>query len=139
MSPEIAHEPTSGEHARHEEHAEQQGLAPFVVSREAHHRHQSPEHDEHQRDHPVKAPGLRVRPGVERPDDLAPVVGVGAAILHRAPVADMGSSPIAHEPALVIELVAQEMLALRARPVILTGVVGEARGAVPEGTAVGVR
>ena len=87
----------------------------------------------------MKAPGLRVRPRVERPDYLAPVVRVGAAILHRAPVAGVSSSPVAHEPALVVELLGQEKLALRARPVVDTGVVGEARRAVPQRASVSVR
>ena len=37
----------------------------------------------------VEAAGLGVRPGVERPDDLAAAVGVGAARLARAGVADV--------------------------------------------------
>ena len=44
---------------------------------------QQPEHHHQQRDDAVEAAGLRVRPRVQRPDDLAPVVGVGA----RAPCA----------------------------------------------------
>ena len=36
--------------------------------------------DHQQRDAAVEAPGLRVRPRVQRPDDLAPAVGVGARV-----------------------------------------------------------
>ena len=44
-----------------------------------------------------------------------PAVGVGAGVLARAAVADVGLGAVAHQPPLVVELVRPEVLALRAR------------------------
>ena len=61
------------------------------------------------------------------------------ARLARAPVADVGLGAVAHQPALVVELVRPEVLAFRALPVVLSRVVGEAGGAVAQRSAVRVR
>ena len=90
------------------------------------------QHDHHQRDPPMEAPGLRVGPRVERPNDLAAAVGVRARLLARAAVADMGLRAVANEPALVVELVRPQVLALGALPVIERLVIGEARRAVAQ-------
>ena len=89
--------------------------------------------------HAMEAAGLGVRPGVERPDDLAALVGVGAAPLARAGVADVGAGAVADEPALAVELVRPELLAFRAEPVVVRLVVAEAGGAVAKRASVRVR
>ena len=43
MSPEVAHEPTTGEHGADKQHGERQRVADRVVSRKAHDRHESRE------------------------------------------------------------------------------------------------
>ena len=103
--------------------------------RQNHHR----EGHQHQRDATVEAPSLRVRPGVQRPDHFAPAVRVGARVLARAAVADVRLGPVAHEPALGVELMGPEVLALGALPGVLVRVVGEARRAVTQRAPVGVR
>ena len=70
-----------------------------------HDEHEQRERDQHQRYAAVEAPGLRVRPRVQRPDDLAALVGVRAGLLARAAVADVRLGAVAHEPPLVVELV----------------------------------
>ena len=75
--------------------------------------------DDQQRDDAVEAAGLGVRPGVERPDDLAAAVGVGAGVLARTGVADVRLGAVAHQAPLVVELVRPEVLALRALPVVV--------------------
>ena len=100
---------------------------------------QRAQRDEQERDHAVEAAGLGVRPRVERPDDLAAAVGVGAAMLDRAGVADVRARAVADEPPLAVELVRPELLALGAEPVVVRLVVGEAGRAEAQRTAVGVR
>ena len=92
-----------------------------------------------QRDGAVEAARLGVRPGIQRPDDLAAAVGVGAGLLARAAVADVRLGAVAHQPALVVELVRPEVLALRALPVVVRLVVGEAGGPVAQRAAVRMR
>ena len=94
--------------------------------------------DQDQRQAAVEAPGLGVRPGVQRTDDLAAAFGVGARALARAAVADVGPGPVAHEPALVVGLVGPQVLALGAVPGVGVLVVGEACGPVAQRAAVGV-
>jgi hypothetical protein len=87
----------------------------------------------------VEAASLGVRPGVERPNDLAALVGVGAAPFARAGVADVRSGAVADEPALAVVLVRPELLAFRAEPVVVCLVVAEAGGAVAKRASVRVR
>ena len=93
---------------------------------------------QHHGDHAVEAPGLGVRPGVDRAHDLAAVVGVGAALLERAAIADVRSCAVAHESSLVVEFVGPEVLALGADPDVMVGVVVESGGAVAQRAPVGV-
>lgn len=115
----------------HDEHsAERRHLCRIVVPNQRGDRQQSGEGDQH-RSHPaVEAPGLEPRPLVERADNLAPVVRVGAGVLARAGVADLRLASIAQQPALVVVLVEPQMLALWANPGVEVLVVGEAGGAV---------
>ena len=82
---------------------------------------------------------LGVRPGVEGPNDLAAAVGVGAAVLDAAGVADVGTCAIADEAALVVELVRPEVLPLGAEPVVERRVIAEARRSEAERPPVCVR
>ena len=100
---------------------------------------QRAERDQQQRDHAVEAARLGVRPRVERPHDLPAAVGVGAARLARAGVADVGAGAVADEPPLAVELVRPQVLALRAQPVVVRRVVGEAGRAEAQRAAVRVR
>ena len=87
----------------------------------------------------MEAPCLGVRPGIERADDLAAAVGVGARRLDGAAVADVSLGAVAHQAPLVVELVRPQLLALGALPVIVLLVVGEARGPVAQRAPVRVR
>ncbi len=101
--------------------------------------HEGGDRDQAESDHAVEAAGLRVRPGVEWPNDLPPVVRVGAALLDGAGVADVCARPITHEPTLVVEVMWPQVLALGAAPVVAVGVVDEAGGAEAERASVRVR
>ena len=109
-----------------------------MVAHAAHDEHEQRDADEHQRHGAVEAAGLGVRPRVERADDLAALVGVRARVLERAAVADVRLGAVAQQPPLVVDLVRPQVLALRAAPVIVLGVVLEAGGAVAQRAAVGV-
>ena len=132
MDTQVAEQPTGGQHDRHEQPDEQGGFGERVVSREHDDENQGAEGDEEQGDDAVKASRLRVRPRIERPDDLPPVVGVGAAFLARACVADVGSRAVADEAPLAVELVWPQLLALGADPVVVCRVVREPGGAVAQ-------
>ena len=80
---------------------------------------------------------LGVGPGVERADDLAAAVGVGAVVLPGAGVADLGLGAVADQAALAVELWATG-IALGAEPVVVLLVVAEAGGPVAQGAPVGV-
>src|SRR5262245_34883755 len=82
--------------------------------------------------------GLGVRPGIERPHDLAAAVGVRATPLAWAGVTDVCARAVADEPTLAVELVRPELLAFRADPVIVGFVVREAGGPVAKRSPVGV-
>ena len=86
-----------------------------------------------------KRPASECGHGSSGPDDLAAAVGVGAGVLARAAVADVRLGAVAHQPALVVELVRPQVLAFRALPVVVVVVVGEAGGAVAQRAAVRVR
>ena len=67
----------------------------------------------------MEAARLRVRPRVERSDDLAAAIGVGAGVFAGAAVADVGLGAVAHQTPLMVELVRPQVLALRALPVVV--------------------
>jgi hypothetical protein len=77
----VAHKPAAGEPGRHQQGQKQCGLGARVVPGDLDEEDQGAERDQQQRDHAVEAAGFGVRPGVERPDDLAAAVGVGAVRL----------------------------------------------------------
>src|SRR5215203_6862497 len=83
-----------------------------------------------ERDAPVEAPRLRVRPGVHRAYDLPPLVGVSALGLHGAVVANLGSGAVAYQAPPMIHLASEEDLVLRTDPSVVRGMVGEPGGAV---------
>src|SRR5215208_4153339 len=83
-----------------------------------------------ERDAPVEAACLRVRPGVHGAYDFTPLVGVSALGLGRAVVADLGPAPVAHQPPLVIHFAPDEELVLGADPGVVRGMVAEPGGAV---------
>src|SRR5215208_6512864 len=91
-----------------------------------------------ERDAPVEAACLRVRPGVHGAHDFAPLVGVRALSLGRTIVADLGPAPVAHQPPLVIHFAPDEELVLGADPGVMRGMVGEPGGAVALGAGVRV-
>jgi hypothetical protein len=64
----------------------------------------------------MEPPGLGMRPRIQCPHDLAALVGVGAAGLRRAGVADRGAGAVADEAGGVVELDAMQELTLRALP-----------------------
>ena len=74
----------------------------------------------------MEPPGLGARPGVERADELAAFVRVGAGRLRRADVADVGARAVAGDAAFVVELVQVQVLALRALPGVEVGMEAEA-------------
>ena len=78
--------------------------------------HEPREHDQCQRQAAVEPASLQARPVVEEPDDLAPVVGVGATRLARAGVADLRLAAVADETPLAVVLVQPEVLSLGALP-----------------------
>ena len=86
-----------------------------------------------------KRPASECGQGSTRPGDLPAVVGVGAAWLAGAAVADVCPGSVADEPELAVERMRPEVLPLRALPVVVHGVVGEAGGAVAERAPVRVR
>src|SRR5215211_6897397 len=79
-----------------------------------------------------------MRPGVHGTHDLPPSIGVGAGVLARAAVADVRLGAVANQPPLVVELVRPQVLTLRALPVVVLVVVGEARGPIAQRAAVRV-
>src|SRR5262249_47406638 len=139
MDAQVAEQPSRRQRDDEQQRAQQSHLGTCVVTRELADEDQPAQRDEDQGEHPVEPAGLRVRPGVERAHDLAAVVGVGAALLARAGVADVRAGAVAHETALAVELVRPEVLALRAEPVIVRLVVGEAGGAEAEGAPMCMR
>jgi hypothetical protein len=80
-----------------------------------------------------------VWPRVERPHDLPTTVGVGAALLQPAGVADVCAGAVANESAFAVELVRPELLAFGAEPVVVRLVVCEAGGAEAQRASMGVR
>ncbi len=139
MEAQVAQQPPPRERVRREQREQDRRLAHRGMADRLDREDQRAEHDQQQRDRAVEAPGLGVRPRVERSDDLPAPVGVGAALLQAAAVADVRSRPVAHEPPLRVELVRPQVLALGADPVVAGGVVGEAGRAVAERPAVRVR
>src|SRR5215212_1108793 len=63
-----------------------------------------------ERDAPVEAACLRVRPGVHRAYDLPPLVGVSALGLHGAVLANLGSGAVAYQAPPMIHLASEEEL-----------------------------
>ena len=81
MPAQVAHEPTTGDE-RDDEQAEQQcRLARRMVANRADDEHEQRDRDEQDRHGAVEAARLRMRPGIERLDDLAALIGVGARVL----------------------------------------------------------
>ena len=107
-----------------------------MVPDSLHDEHESRQRHEHEADPAVEAPRLGVRPGVERARYLPSLVGVGAQLLARAGVADVGTCAVTDQASCVVGLVPAEVLSFRALPGVKVGVVGEARRAVPLGAQV---
>ena len=136
---EVALQPARGECSGGDQPEQQRGFRRLVVARRFDDEDQRGERDHEQGDGAVEAACFGMRPGIQGPDDLAAAVRVGAGRLARAPVADVRLGAVAHQPALVVELVRPEVLAFRALPVVLRLVVGEAGGPVAERAAVRMR
>lgn len=95
---------------------EHEQLDRLVVAEDSHPKDQRGKHDKRERDAAMEAAHLRVGPGVHRLDDLAPLIRVGARVLDPARVADVRSPPIADQAASVVDLLALQVLPLRALP-----------------------
>jgi hypothetical protein len=93
----VARQPACRERPGHEHGPQESELRGVVVAGGLDDDDEQPEHDHQQRDAAMEAAGLGVRPRIQGPDDLAPVIGVGARGLARAGIADMrlgrGSAP----------------------------------------------
>ena len=109
-----------------------------VAANQGDRRDQRSEDDEHDADPAVEAPGLGVRPRVERLSDLATAVGVGAVGLRRAGVADLGAGAVADQAPPVVGLDPVQVLALRALPEVEVRPEAEPGGAVAGAAAVRV-
>lgn len=132
MRAEVAHEPACGER-REAQHRQQHGrLGRAVVAGAGDEDDQHGERDERQRDAAVEAAGLGVRPGIQRPGDLATSVGIRAPILARTAVADLRLRAIEDEAKLLVDLVRPQVLALGTAPVVVDRVVCEAGRAVAQ-------
>jgi hypothetical protein len=102
---EVAQQPAPDQRRDGEPGGEHGGLGRLVVADGADEQQQERERDQHQAQPAVEASGLGVRPRVEGAHDLPSVVGVGAGVLARAGVADVRLRAVAHDAALVVELV----------------------------------
>src|SRR4029453_2738435 len=135
----VAQQTRRGEGDDHEQAEEDAGLSRRVVSRPLRQEHKPRNDDEEHRDHPVETPRLRVRPRIERPHHLTPVVRVDAAGLCRARVADVRAGAVAHEATLTVERVRPELLSFGTHPVVLVRDVREPGGAEAESPPMCVR
>ena len=73
MRLEVAQQPAADRHVEQQEGQQQRRLGRLVPTRADHHEQQDREPDQHQREAAVKAPGLGVRPRVQRPHHSRPL------------------------------------------------------------------